>query len=71
MRETVQLLQDFFSAMAESWKKLKTSNVLLSFIVRSNRKISALVHQLLTRLEWISPDNQMECPIIESQQSQL
>ena len=22
--ETVQLLQDFFSAMAESWKKLKT-----------------------------------------------
>ena len=27
---------DFFSAMAESWKKLKTSNVFSSFIVCSN-----------------------------------
>ena len=34
--EIVQLLQDFFSAMAGSWKKLKTSNVFSSFIVCSN-----------------------------------
>ena len=29
--------RDFFSAMAESWKMLKTSNLFLSFIVSSNR----------------------------------
>ena len=46
--ETVHLLQDFFSAMANSWKKLKTSNVFLSFIVCSNRKTSALMHELLS-----------------------
>ena len=34
--------------MAESWKKLKTSNVFLLFIVCSNRNRSALVHDLLS-----------------------
>ena len=34
--------------MAESWKKLKTSNVFLSFIVSSNRNRSALLR------EWLS-----------------
>ena len=29
------LRQEFFSAMAESWKKLKTSNVFSLFIARS------------------------------------
>ena len=38
--------RDFFSAMAESWKKLKTSNLLSSFIVSSNRNRSALVCEL-------------------------
>ena len=39
--------RDFFSAMAESWKMLKTSNLFLSFIVSSNRNRSALVRELL------------------------
>ena len=41
--------RDFFSAMAESWKKLKTSNLfsISSFIVSSNRNRSALVRELL------------------------
>ena len=39
--------RDFFSAMAESRKKLKTSNLFTSFIVSSNRNRSALVHELL------------------------
>ena len=39
--------RDFFSAMAESWKKLKTSNLFSSFIVSSNRNRSALVRELL------------------------
>ena len=39
--------RDFFSTMAESWKKLKTSNVVSSFIVCSNRNRSALVRDLL------------------------
>ena len=39
--------RDFFSAMAESRKKLKTSNLFSSFIVRSNRNRSALVRELL------------------------
>ena len=39
--------RDFFSAMAESWKKLKTSNLFSSFIVSSNRNRSALVRKLL------------------------
>ena len=34
--------------MAESWKKLKTSNVVTSFIVCSNRNRSALVCDLLS-----------------------
>ena len=34
---------DFCSAMAESWKKLNTSNVFLSFIDCSNRNRSVLV----------------------------
>ena len=33
--------------MAESWKKLKTSNPFSSFIVSSNRNRSALVRELL------------------------
>ena len=48
MGNTVQLLQDFFSAMVESWKKLKTSNVFSSFTVCSNGNRSALVHELLS-----------------------
>ena len=39
--------RDFFSAMAETWKKLKTSNLFSSFIVSSNRNRSALVCELL------------------------
>ena len=46
--ETVQLLHDFFSAIGESWKKWKTSNVFSSFIVCSNRNRSALVCELLS-----------------------
>ena len=34
--------------MAESWKKLKTSNVFSSFIVCSNRNRSAAVRELLS-----------------------
>ena len=33
--------------MAESWKKLKTSNLFSSFIVSSNRNRSAVVRELL------------------------
>ena len=33
--------------MAESWKKLKTSNLFSSFILSSNRNRSALVRELL------------------------
>ena len=36
------------SAMAESWIKLKTSNVFSSFIVCLNRNRSALVRELLS-----------------------
>ena len=46
--ETVQLLQVFFSAMAGRWKKLKTLNVFLTFIVCLNQKGSALVPELLS-----------------------
>ena len=42
-----EVWRDFFSAMAESWKKLKTSNLFSSFIVSSNRNRSALVRELL------------------------
>ena len=35
-------------SMAESWKKLKTSNVISSFMVCSNRNRSALVRELLS-----------------------
>ena len=38
---------DFFSAMGESWKKLKTSNLFSSFTVSSNRNRSVLVRELL------------------------
>ena len=31
--DTVQLLRDFFSAMAADWKKVNTSNVFSSFIM--------------------------------------
>ena len=34
--------------MAESWKKLKTSNVFSSFIVCQNRKRSVLLGELLS-----------------------
>ena len=40
--------QELFSTMAESWKKLKTSNVFPSFIVCKNRNRSALVRELLS-----------------------
>ena len=40
--------RDFFSAMAESWKKLRTSNLFSSCIVYSNRNRSALVRELLS-----------------------
>ena len=46
--ETVQLLHDFFSAMAETWMKLKTSNVLSLFIACSNQNRSALVRELVS-----------------------
>ena len=39
--------RDFFSAMAESWKNLKTSNLFSLFIVSSNRNRSALLRELL------------------------
>ena len=39
--------RDIFNAMAESWKKLKTSNLFSSFIVSSNRNRSALLRELL------------------------
>ena len=39
--------RDFFSAMAETRKELKTSNLFSSFIVSSNRNRSALVRELL------------------------
>ena len=38
--------RDFFSAMAGSWKKLKTSNVFSSLIVCKNRNRSARVREL-------------------------
>ena len=41
-----EVWRDFFSAMAESLKKLKTSNLFSSFIVSSNRNRSALVREL-------------------------
>ena len=40
--------RDFFSTMAESWKKLKISNVCSSFIVCWNRNRSVLVCELLS-----------------------
>ena len=40
--------RDFFGAMAESRKKLKTSNLFSPFIVCSNRNRSALVRELLS-----------------------
>ena len=39
---------EFFRAMAESWKKLKTSNVFLPFIVYKNQNRSAAVRELLS-----------------------
>ena len=39
---------DFFSAMAESWKKLKALNAFLSLTVCSNQNRSALVRDLLS-----------------------
>ena len=39
--------RDFFSAMVDSWKKLKTSNLFSSFIVSSNRNRSAQVREFL------------------------
>ena len=40
--------RDLFSAMAESLKKLKTSNVFASFIVCQNRNRSALMREFLS-----------------------
>ena len=45
--ETVQLLQDFFSAMRVIQKKLETSNVFSSFIVCRNKNRFGLVCELL------------------------
>ena len=42
-----EVWRDFISAMAESWKKLKTSNLFSSFIVSSNRNRPALMRELL------------------------
>ena len=44
--ETVKLLWDFYNAVGESWKKLKTSNMFASFIVCSNGNSSALMPDL-------------------------
>ena len=41
-------LWDFFSAMSESSKKLKSSDLIFSFLVCSNRNRSALVRGLLS-----------------------
>ena len=41
-------MQDFFNAMAESWKKLKTSNVFSSFIMCKSRNRSDVVCELLS-----------------------
>ena len=45
--------RDFFSAMADSWKKLKTSNLFSSFIVSSNRNRSALVRELCNNSRFV------------------
>ena len=37
MRRSLKYWREFFSAMAESWKKLKTSNVFSSFIVLESK----------------------------------
>ena len=42
-----EVCRDFSSAMAERWKKLKTSNLFSSFIVSSNWNRSDLVRELL------------------------
>ena len=47
-RKKAKYWGEFFSAMAESWKKLNTSNVFSLFIVCNNRNRSALVHELLS-----------------------
>ena len=39
--------RDFFCAMAESWRKLKTLDLFSSFIVSTNQNRSALVRELL------------------------
>ena len=43
-----RVLRVFFSAIADSWKELKTSNLFSLFIVCSNRNRSALVCKLLS-----------------------
>ena len=59
---------DFFSAMAESWKKVKTSNLFSSFIVGSNRNRSALVRELLIIIHCLSVSctmmNQSRCVLV-------
>ena len=45
--------------MAERWKKLKTSNVFLSFFVCWNRNRSVPVH------EWLSNNSQFVCQLCE------
>ena len=52
--------RDFFSAMAKSWKKLKTSNLFSSFIVISNRNRSALVLELLCNNSMIVGQSQVK-----------
>ena len=48
VRRSLSIGRSFFNAIAESWKKLKTSNVFSSFIVYSNRNRSAPVRELLS-----------------------
>ena len=47
-RKQVGFWRDFFIAIVESSKKMKSSNVTVSFIVCSNRNISALVPEMLS-----------------------
>ena len=46
--DTVQLLVGMCSAMADSWKTLKPSNVFSSFIVYLNRNRSTLLRELMS-----------------------
>ena len=53
-RHSPTIWRDFFRAMAESWKKLKTSNVCSSFIVCYNLNRQNLVRELLSNNSLLS-----------------